>query len=101
MRHFVYTVSLLCSIVTLTACGSIQVTGYTVDPLYYRDCGPNGRFSPRDKECRNYREPTAQSYAVQEMDTKSTWRDRPDILEWCRRIQTPERERRCQGLPGL
>lgn len=99
MRYFVYTVSLLCSIVTLTGCGSIQVTGYTMDPLYYRDCGPNGRFSPRDRECRHHREPTAQSYAVQEMDMKSTWRDRPDILEWCRRIERPDTQRVCQGMP--
>ena len=83
----------------LSGCGSVQVTGYTVDPLYYRDCGPNGKFSPRDKECRHHLEPKPEFYAVQEINYTDTWRNRPDILEWCRRIQKPEIERRCQGLP--
>ncbi len=88
-------------LIALTGCGSIQVTGYTTDPLYYRDCGPNGKFSPRDKECRHHREPLAQSYAVQEINYSDNWRNRPDILEWCRRIQNPKIERRCQGMPGM
>jgi len=94
-------ITLVYILIALTGCGSIQVTGYTVDPLYYRDCGPNGRFTPQDKECRYHREPKPEFYAVEEIDTKSTWRDRPDILEWCRRIENPKRERRCQGMPGM
>ena len=101
LKHLVGTLILVGTTVGLTACGSIQVSGYTMDPLYYRDCGPNGKFSPRDKECRHHKEPMAHAYAVQEMDTTSTWRNRPDILEWCRRIKEPKREMRCQGLPGI
>ncbi len=88
-------------LVALTGCGSIQVTGYTMDPLYYRDCGPNGRFTPQDKECRHHREPRAEFYAVQEINYNDNWRNRPDILEWCRRIENPKIERRCQGMPGM
>jgi len=112
MRYHPYTVKniLWCCIVALyilvalltSGCSGIKVTGYTVDPLYYRDClQPNSKFTQADKECRHHLEPKPEFYAVQEMDTKSTWRDRPDILEWCRRIENPKRERRCQGMPGL
>lgn len=102
MKYLVYTVSLLCCIVT-TGCGSVRVSGYTADPLYYRDClQPNSKFSPRDKECRHHNEPVAQPYAIQEINPNDNWRTNPAILAACR--AEPEKygnQRICSGIPPV
>ena len=102
MRHYVYTVALTLSTILVTGCGSVRVVGYDMSPTYYRDCGPNGKFSPRDKECRHHNEPVAQPYAIQEINVNDNWRTNPAILAACR--AEPEKygnQRICQGIPPV
>ena len=88
----------------LSGCASegqwISIRSIAHSAKYQRDCvGPNAPFTPWDRECMMPQEPNVQMGQVQRVDTRSTWREREDIMMWCRmNPMQASSDWRCQGL---
>jgi len=91
----------------LGGCAGTQVSidTYTRDARWMRQCGyTNSPYRPTDRECRVMNEPVSQPGSVQKIERfgspGNTWRDRTDILIWCRE-NSDSSSPGCEGIPPI
>jgi hypothetical protein len=99
------TLTILCTTLFLTACGSspIRIQAYGMGSIYDMECNGSytSKYRPTDRECRHRGQPNVQTGSEAVVDRTSTWRDRPDILSWCRQYPDAQKySKQCQGLPA-
>ena len=103
ITNLILRASMTICLISLTACAGsgqwVSISTISHSARYQRDCvGPNAQYRSTDRECQTPQEPNVQVGQVQRVDRRSTWRDREDIMMWCR--QRPNiRDERCEGLP--
>lgn len=93
----------------LSGCASdqpwVSVSTYSMDARYVRQCmGPNAPFRPTDRECRVMNEPISQPGSVERIERigapGNTWRERTDVLIWCRQNED-NTSPGCRGIPPI
>ena len=90
MSKLLYTVSLLCALLSGCAAPEVKISTVLSNSIYMRDCmGPNSKWRPGDPECRYMGEPIPQ----QSMDNYRIRKpQRTDIvvISTCAYQDTPE-----------
>jgi hypothetical protein len=94
---------------TLAGCASdqpwITVSTYSVSARWMAQCGTlNSPYRATDRECRVINEPQTQPGMVQKIERLGspglTWRERTDILIWCRE-RNDNTSPGCEGIPPI
>jgi len=90
MSKLLYTVSLLCLLLTGCAGPDIKISTVLSNSIYMRDCiGPNSKWRPGDPECRYMGEPVPQ----QSMEAYRIRKPQPTdivVVSTCAYQDTPE-----------